>query len=580
MIGDNPDKESNYIRDERRLRRYTATGSEQAFAEIFREHMPLVYATCLRELSDPSLAQDAAQVVFIVLARRAANIHNGRALVSWLFRTACLTARDISKRERRRQAYEQQLIRETMRQEAEQGEWDRALWDRLDPSLNDALRALGRIEQECVLLHYFVGYNLREIGASLHISEDAARKRTTRALEKMRRFLSRRDVTLTTVAFAGLLAGYRANALPLLPVSLQPANILSQDLIRSFTAQTPLDHRAKGVLKTMKLAKIKAFVGITTTVSLAVGGIGLACMGALTPRFNRNHKPPSVAAVSHVALRTPAPPQNSEAPTKSRKNKRDSAEMILIPAGKFMMGSTQAEVDALNQQMSDDFFKSEAPQHEVTLGAYYIYRTPVTVGQYLKFCDETGHDKPSAPDFNPNWSKKDHPIVNVSYNDALAYCKWASGDNPGSVRLPTEAEWEKAARGGQTGLKYPWGNEFDAGKLWCSKHTEDDAGGTTAVGSFAPNGYGLYDMAGNVWQWCSDWFDAAFYSSPLATKLNPDNQTFGEKKARVLRGGSWGDTNPVIFRCAGRVYDAPDLHNAPAGRGNHFGFRCVSASSR
>jgi RNA polymerase sigma factor (sigma-70 family) len=579
VIGDNPDKETNYIRDERRLRRYTATGSEQAFAEILREHMPFVYATCLRELSDPSLAQDAAQVVFIVLARKAAHIRNGRALVSWLFRTACLTARDMSKQERRRQAGEQQLIREIMHQETEQGDWDRALWNRLDPSLNDALRSLGRIEQECVLLHYFVGYNLREIGESLHISEEAARKRTTRALEKMRRFLSRQDATITTVALAGLLAGYRANALPPLPAPLQPASIFSSDPIRGFTTQMHLGQCAKGVLKTMKLAKITAFVGITTTVGLAVGGIGLACMAALTPRFNRNQKPPTAPAVTTVALPVPTPQQNNDIPTKSRqmkKNKKDDAEMVLIPAGKFTMGSTQAEVDALDQQMSDDFFKSESPQHEVTLSTYYIYRTPVTVGQYMKFCEETGHEKPAAPDFNPNWSKQDHPIVNISYTDARAYCKWASGSNPGSVRLPTEAEWERAARGGQVGSKYPWGNEFDTSKLWCSKQTEDDAGGTRAVGSFAPNGYGLYDMVGNVWQWCSDWFDAGFYSNPLATKLNPDNQSSGEQKARVLRGGSWGDTNPIVFRCAGRIYDAPNLHDAPPGRGNHFGFRCVS----
>ena len=240
------------------------------------------------------------------------------------------------------------------------------------------------------------------------------------------------------------------------------------------------------------------------------------------------------------------------ASAKFKKNAKDDADMVFIPAGEFKMGSNAGG-------------DREKPVHKVTLDGYYIYRTPVTVAQYLKFCDETGHAKPEAPSFNPNWFKRDHPIVNVSYNDALAYCNWAG------VKLPTEAQWEKAARG-TDGREYPWGEKFDRSKLWCSESKFDDAGGTKPVGSF-PSGkspFGVLDMAGNVWQWCSDWFDENFYSSRTATERNPENQAVGEKKYRVVRGGSWGYYVPGNFRSAYRLDDGPD------GRGDGIGFRCAS----
>jgi len=261
----------------------------------------------------------------------------------------------------------------------------------------------------------------------------------------------------------------------------------------------------------------------------------------------------------------PSVPSVGIAEAKLKKNAKDGAEMVFIPAGEFTMGSSQADLDALVNQHSRGGFKSEGPQHKVMLDGYYIYRTPVTVAQYLKFCEETGHRKPDAPKFNPNWSKRDHPIVNVSYNDALDYCAWAG------VKLPTEAQWEKAARG-TDGRKFPWGDVFDRSKLWSSERDEADAGGTKPVGSF-PSGaspFGVLDMAGNVYQWCRDWYDPHFYADPLAAAQNPENQSVGEMKHRVVRGGSWGDQDPVYFRSAYRL-DIP-----ATGRDISGGFRCVS----
>ena len=237
---------------------------------------------------------------------------------------------------------------------------------------------------------------------------------------------------------------------------------------------------------------------------------------------------------------------------KSKTNPKDGADMIWIPAGEFTMG--------------DDEFTNAKP-HTVMLDGYYIYRTPVTVAQYLKFCEKTGHAIPNAHDFNPNWSKRDHPILNVSYNDALAYCKWAK------VKLPTEAQWEKAARG-TDGRKYPWGNTASNDGLSAArpKIYED---GTTPVGSFPleASPYGVLDMAGDGYQFCSDWYEANFYTTPLATKRNPENSSPPKKeKLRVLRGSSWFlFWDNVAFRTAHRI-GVPGDPDAVSG----YGFRCVS----
>ena len=245
---------------------------------------------------------------------------------------------------------------------------------------------------------------------------------------------------------------------------------------------------------------------------------------------------PAAVPRREVTAPTPSVPRTllPDSPVQ-RVNPKDGAEMILIPAGPFLMGD-------------DDQYNN--PRRTVTLPAYYIYKCPVTVGQYKRFIASKKAKRksltmPSAPDFNRNWSKEDHPIVNVSWHDATAYCAWAG------VELPTEAQWEKAARG-TDGRQYPWGDEWDARKCQCSKKTYGDAGGTSAVGHYPANDYGLYDMAGNVWEWCADWYE--------------------EGKSRALRGGSWYYYRPSDFRCAYRYW------GDPGGRNVLRGFRCVARS--
>ena len=207
--------------------------------------------------------------------------------------------------------------------------------------------------------------------------------------------------------------------------------------------------------------------------------------------------------------------------------------------------------------MGDDDIPNN-PRRDVTLSGYWMYKNVVTVEQYKTFCTATKVAMPPPPKFNKNWAKGDHPIVNVNWNDANAYCKWAG------VSLPTEAQWEKAARG-TDGRHYPWGNDFEPDRVWSSKKKIGDAGGTTPVGVYGISPYGCSDMAGNVLQWCADWYDADYGKSAPAN--DPPGPATG--KWRVLRGGSWDRHDQGYFRCAYRYYRGPGY------RFSLDGFRCA-----
>jgi len=221
------------------------------------------------------------------------------------------------------------------------------------------------------------------------------------------------------------------------------------------------------------------------------------------------------------------------------------SDLIRIPAGEFLMGCGMGEGSL-----------SERPQHLVYLDEYYIAKYPVTVERYRQFCMVTGRQMPEPP----IWGWQDtHPIVNVSYEDATAYAAWVG------MELPTEAEWEKAARGAE-GLIYPWGNDWDASKC-CNSSGKNKPKGTVPVGSYPEgnNKYGVFDLAGNVWEWCADWYAANYYkNAPTLNPIGPERGTF-----HVLRGGSWCDSGSRFFRSGCRFMAIPD-------RGNDcFGFRCV-----
>lgn len=243
--------------------------------------------------------------------------------------------------------------------------------------------------------------------------------------------------------------------------------------------------------------------------------------------------------------------------SKAIRNPKDGAEMVYIPPGEFIMGTSDEQIDSLLRQFPTLgllLLDNDKPQHRVYLDGYWIYKYEVTVAQYRKFCNETGRQMPTAPPWG--W-QNDHPIVNVTWYDAVAYCEWSG------VQLPMEAQWEKAARG-TDGRIWPWENQWDSSK--CNS-CESGIKRTTPIGSY-PQGtspYGLMDMAGNVYEWCADWYDKNYYVS--APDRNPQGPSAGIW--RVLRGGSWLVIS-IYVRVANREGSSPD-------RGcSNWGFRCVA----
>jgi formylglycine-generating enzyme required for sulfatase activity len=179
-------------------------------------------------------------------------------------------------------------------------------------------------------------------------------------------------------------------------------------------------------------------------------------------------------------------------------------------------------------------------------------QTPVTVGGYKRFAEAAGWRMPPAPDLNDGWTNENMPIVNVSWDDAEAYCQWMGG------RLPTEAEWEYAARGGSTRARHGPIDEI----AW---HFGNSGGQIHEVAQKRPNAFGLYDMLGDVWEWVSDWWHRNYYQD--SPPRDPPGPASG--RGRVLRGGSWR-VNPLAVHASYRYR----WH--PAGRESDVGFRCAA----
>jgi len=260
-------------------------------------------------------------------------------------------------------------------------------------------------------------------------------------------------------------------------------------------------------------------------------------------------------------------------------NRKDGAEMVWVPAGEFLRGSNDGLAGQMQQWMQaaglpfdEGYLDREKPQKRIAVDGFWMYKTEVTVRQYRAFCTATGRPMPEAP----KWGWQDEqPIVNVNWEDARAYVEWAG------VSLPSEAQWEKAARGSD-GRLFPWGGAWppangagnfadDALKQKYPEQTvlagySDGYAETAPVGSFPADKspYGCVDMAGNVLEWCLDNYDEGFYGTESAH--NPLNTAASER--RVARGGSWMCSSALFLSATRRNPFAPDLHRSD------LGFRC------
>jgi formylglycine-generating enzyme required for sulfatase activity len=264
-----------------------------------------------------------------------------------------------------------------------------------------------------------------------------------------------------------------------------------------------------------------------------------------------------------------APEGSGREPGAVQVESKTGLEYVWVPAGTFQMGCVPGDRDCTTDEL---------PRHRVTLSkGFWLGKTEVTVKAFQRFVNKTPHRMPPEPkatpfrtlsgransiakEFRPGPGKKEgRPIVNVTWDEAAAFCEFSGG------RLPTEAEWEYAARGGQQDSVYPNGASISR-----SEANYGSVGGNdlwhyaSPAGSFPANAYGLHDMAGNVWEWCADWLDEDYY------RLSPETDPRGPEHgiARAARGGSWG-FGPKYLRTSIRV------RAAPGDRSEDMGFRCV-----
>jgi formylglycine-generating enzyme required for sulfatase activity len=227
------------------------------------------------------------------------------------------------------------------------------------------------------------------------------------------------------------------------------------------------------------------------------------------------------------------------------------ADTVALPGGGFQMGS---------ERKGD-----EKPVHRAELDPFAIGRAEVSNAQYLRFMQDAAYHPPADPVFARNYAQAfpDLPVVNVTYDDAVAFCKWLSAKTGAVVRLPTEAEWEYAAQGGKEGYRFPWGVEQPKTK---ARYKGNSPGGvkTAQKDAYPPNGFGLYNMSGNVSEWVSDFYSDQYYKA--AARRNPTGPADG--KERVIRGGDW-DSGEDALECSRRHHHNP---NEPR---DTIGFRIV-----
>jgi len=262
---------------------------------------------------------------------------------------------------------------------------------------------------------------------------------------------------------------------------------------------------------------------------------------------------PEAPAVTTTGMGTTTPVSITPA-AKTYRDPTTGMEFVLVKGGCYQMGDTFG-----------DEIPAERPVHEVCVDDFYLGRYEVTVGQFREFVNATGYRTEAEKgdgDYwrNPGFSQTDrHPVVCVSYNDALAFIEWLSRTTGKTYRLPTEAEWEYAARSGGKKYKYSWGHARPSGNIadlslrreWSKvdrsfwdvwEGYNDGYVFTAPVGSFSPNELGLYDMTGNVWEWCYDWYGEKYYEESRRT--NPPGPDSGED--HVIRGGSWADGRGMV----------------------------------
>ncbi len=385
--------------------------------------------------------------------------------------------------------------------------------------------------------------------------------------------VSRRAVLLGLGGLAGAgalgAAWLSGRSIPTMPPTISPTLVATNDIV-PVTMPTSVPAATAQPQPTSTIAVSPTDAPSPTAVKLVTAPTSVPAATAqpqptITPVASATDEP-SPTAVKLVTAPTSVPTAQPQTTAMPKVTVVPVDEMTLelapgvpmifrrVPAGDFLMGSDKAK--------DPDARDNELPQRTVFLSDYYIGKHEVTNAQYATYAEATGLA------FDQPFLKANYPVVKISWYDAIAFCEWLSKQTKQTMRLPTEAQWEKAARG-IDGRIYPWGDKFDKTK---ANSAEAEKGITTPIGSFSPQGdspYGVTNMAGNVWEWCQDWYDVNEYQGRDRDQVkNPVGPITGI--ARVVRGGAFSHLG-YFMRCACR--DSGD----PTRRNYNVGFR-VSAS--
>ena len=570
--------------DEELLEQYARERSESAFGELVTRHLDYVYSDALRVVNgDAPLAQDVTQTVFFDLARQAGKLPCDVALAGWLHRHTCYTAAKAVRSERRRQSREHTAMEMRALDDNTRPEWELVA-----PYLDESLNELDPKDRDALVLRYLRKQNLRAVGATLSISEDAAQKRVDRALEKLHVLLKQRGATLTVAALGTALATQAVTAAPaglaasIAKIALAGAaapssgtavalrEMLSSKLSLVFgcgaaaievivislvwhwegaNRTTATVHESvepasavSAVQDDATSASDNAVSQTGLTAMTSASGLPLAALAADT-----NQQVPAAYQETTNLVSIPATVSIAEANSQSPK----ALEWVWIPPGKFMMGSP----DTLAGQ------RHQGPQTEVTTTyGFWLGKYEVT---YAQFREVTARmpDGPTEPDL-------DLACAFVKWSEAARFCEVLTtrereaGRLPAGYvcRLPTEAEWEYACRAG-TVTRFSFGDDegetLVASFVWCSGYNGIPV---QKVGGKKPNPWGLFDMHGNAAEWCLDYLG----SYPGGSVTNPVGVIDGD--FFVQRGGRSSDHAGLCTSASRRVVRRGDWI-MPGGNG-------------
>jgi RNA polymerase sigma factor (sigma-70 family) len=580
--------------DKELLDRFVATGDGAAFAELVSRYTPMVYRACRRLLGNDHDAEDATQAAFVVLARKAGSLRQEGRLNGWLHRVARLVALEAL---RKRMQHERNQMECTLWQESLAPDLSEAEHDAVRSHVDAELDGLSAILREAIVLRYLRGFSEQAAAVAAGCPLGTMKRRASDGIAKLRQRLAKRGVALGGAALAGLLTSEASAAIPetLLPSILATVKTAVATTATATGASSTAAMLAKGAMKAMFIAKVKmvaAVVAVAAGLSLPIG-LTVAGMTNKSEKVTEmtNAVSQDVVAGDYLVIDISGGPSASNYPVGylsalpsggwTDEHKTTKLVMRKIPAGTFTMGSPSNELGRNDHET----------QHTVTLTkAFYIGVFEVTQRQW----ELVMGNRPSF--FTSSRYYLTRPVEQVSYYDvrenadsnSTISTSWPASGAVGATSflgklraktglatfdLPTEAQWEYACRAGTTQALNSGHNltdkerdaRMDTVGRYQKRSTDANCAtntGTATVGSYLANAWGLYDMHGNVSEWCLDWF--GMYSG---SAQDPAGELHSEA-GRVLRGGVWGN-RAEYCRSASRDRVWPDCRNF------YFGFRAA-----